>query len=74
MSTKDAKDILDLNEAITETSPEEKTDGYETIENAFSRMKEIQKQMTMQKIFEMEKSLNKLEKELNKIIKTNLGE
>ncbi len=75
MSTKrDTGNLVNLDESLAEKTKEDKADGYTTIENAFTKMKEIQKKMTMQKILEMETSLNKLEKELNKIINTHKGE
>ncbi len=75
MNTKGSTDnIVNLDQTIEDTEKEENIDGYKSIEHAFCKMKKIQKQMTMQKIFEMEKSLAKLEKELNAIIVNKSGE
>ncbi len=75
MSTKrDTSNLVNLDESLVEKTKEDTADGYTTIENAFTKMKEIQKKMTMQRILEMETSLNKLEKELDKIIKTHKGD
>ncbi len=75
MSTKRNIDkILDLNETVEECKNEENKDAYTSIENAFARMKKMQQKMTMQKISEMEKSLSKLEQELNNLIETHSGE
>ncbi len=75
MSTKrDTSNLVNLDEGLVEKTKEDNADGYTTIENAFTKMKEIQKKMTIQRILEMETSLNKLEKELNKIIKAHKGD
>ncbi len=75
MSTKRNIDkIVDLNETVEECKNEESKDAYASIENAFTRMKKMQQKMTMQKISEMEKSLSKLEQELNNLIETHSGE